>query len=69
MGKSCLDCLHCKVINKCKNLRCKAGGWTKLDGKERFITLIEQEIRTLNIRPRQIFSEASRCLDMVSMDD
>jgi hypothetical protein len=66
--KNCLDCLHCKVINKHKELKCKAGMWTKMDEDEKFVKLSGMEIRFLNIRPRDLFHEAIRCHNFVSMD-
>ena len=66
--KNCLDCLHCKLINRRQNLTCKAGQWLKNDGEAKHIILQGYEVRTLNIKSRDIFQNAIRCDQMISMD-
>lgn len=68
-NKNCLDCLHCKLIQRHKELRCKAGLWEKANGEEKFIKLIVQESRTLDIRSRDIFHLALHCVQFVPVGD
>ncbi len=67
-SKTCLDCLHCKLINRRGNLACKAGQWQKTNGNIKQITLQRYEIKTLDIKSRDIFQTAGRCHEMINMD-
>ncbi len=63
----CLDCKHCKVINKYGLLRCDAGNWLRPNGEEKTVRLGKHEVRTLEIRWRDLFSKAKKCPSMVSL--
>ncbi len=66
--KCCLDCLHCKVVNKHRQLACKAGMWIKENsGDQWLIRLHTSEIRSLDIRVREIFNTANRCGNFVNV--
>jgi hypothetical protein len=66
--RTCLDCLHCKLINRHKELSCKAGMWQNGNGEPKYIKLQAYEIRTLDIKPRDLLKNAVKCIEMIDMD-
>lgn len=67
--KDCLECLHCKIIQRRTSLKCAEQHWVKGDGAPRLIRLSEGETNDGRMRPRQFFSQAERCSSFSSMDD
>ena len=70
--KSCLDCLHCKMINSSRYLKCSVGIWMK-DMKngfeEKTVKLNESERYRFNIQQRGVFKTAHMCLYFETMDE
>ena len=70
--KSCLDCLHCKMINSSRYLKCSVGIWMKdmKDGfEEKTVKLNKSERCGLSIKPRGVFKAAHTCFSFETMDE
>ena len=59
-GRTCLNCLNCQLINRRRNLQCRANRWP-----EGNVELIPYEKRTLEIRVREVFQTAEKCQDRI----
>jgi hypothetical protein len=69
---TCVDCLNCKVTYKWTRLKCAKGYWKYMScpvgkSQERFVKLNGGEINNLDIKPRNLFTQAARCLNFTSM--
>jgi hypothetical protein len=63
MSHSCLDCLHCKIIEVGSKLKCKEGEWIReVDGNERMIILNKKEKPFSDVEYRKVFSQANECM-------
>lgn len=67
-GPDCISCLHCKINRAKRYLRCSSLYWLNGIGAERIIRLRIEEVNSLDIVKRKIFTQAERCPSMNSMD-
>lgn len=61
--QTCLDCLHCKMVEKSTKLRCSLNLWSKpgFNCKNGEVKLLPQEKKTFKFKTRNIFRKAKKC--------